>query len=328
MSVELSQGASRVSSVIVPLSPASTSPGTSVYAAAVTLPAAGTYRATLTDFLFPAAFDALELAVFQDGEELGRRAGVGTLDLRTGVGAVTVLVTATTGAAGSGLFGIQLAASPAGNVVFEATQASGAIFERRMIDIATAGSYDVRVSDLQFPVTFPELAAAVTRGTQRVGFIYGGGTFSFDATPGTYFLNFITRVDADAQFGTYGLAIETTPPPPTVTLTASPTGVRSGGSSSLTWTSTDATSCLATGQWTGSKALTGSQSVGPLSVDSTFTLTCSGAGGSNAASATVTIRPPGSGGGGALDRIPVLLLLVGAASSVARRRRFDRLRAA
>lgn len=312
MSVELAQGSNRVTSLVVPLSPPTSSSGTSVHEAHLTLPAAGSYRATLTDFDFPASFEDLQLAVYQGAQELGRRSGVGTLDVQADGGAATMLVAATPGAAASGLFGTQVAA-PAGTVVFETTQAAGAIFERRQIDIVTAGSYDVRVSDLQFPVAFQELAAAVTRGTQRVGFVYGGGTFSFDATPGTYFLNFITRVNPAAQFGTYGLAIETTPPPPTVTLTAVPTDVTSGGSSTLTWTSTGATSCVASGQWSGSRAVSGSQSVGPLAVESTFTLTCSGAGGSTTRSATVALRAQKSGGG-TFDRGAVLLLLLGAAT--------------
>jgi len=312
MSVDLSQAATRVSSVIVPLSPPTTTSGTSVYEAQVSLASAGGYRVTLTDFDFPAALGDVQVAIYQGVQELGRRTGVGTLDVQVGSGAATVLVAATPDAAGSGLYGIQIATSPAGAVVFETTQAVGAIFERREIDIATAGSYDVQVSDLQFPVGFQELAAAVTRGTQRVGFVYGGGTFSFNATPGTYFLNFITNVNPAEQFGTYGLAIETTPPPPTVTLTANPAEVTSGSTSNLTWTSTDATSCVASGQWTGSKAVAGSQSVGPLTVESTFTLNCSGPGGSRAASVTVALRQQKSGGGGALDRGTLLLLLFGA----------------
>jgi hypothetical protein len=315
MSVELTQGSNRVASLVVPLSPPTSSSGSSVYEAPFTLPAAGNYRATLTDFNFPASLGDLQLAVYQGVQELGRRSGVGTLDVLAAGGAATLLIAATPGAAGSGLFGIEVAASPGGTVAFEATQAAGANFERRQIDIATTGSYDVRVSDLQFPVAFQELAAAVTRGTQRIGFVFGGGTFSFDATQGTYFLNLVTRVNPAAQFGTYGLAIETTPPPPTLTLTANPTEVTSGNSSSLTWTSTGATSCVASGQWSGSRAVSGSQSVGPLTVESTFTLTCSGPGGSTARSAIVTVQAPkGGGGGGALDLGALLLLLLGVAA--------------
>jgi hypothetical protein len=80
------------------------------------------------------------------------------------------------------------------------------------------------------------------------------------------------------------------PPPPVVTLTASPTSVASGASSTLTWSSTDATSCTASGAWSGAQATAGSASTGALNFDSTFTLSCTGAGGSTSASVTVTIH--------------------------------------
>ena len=81
----------------------------------------------------------------------------------------------------------------------------------------------------------------------------------------------------------------TSPPGPTVSLAANPTSVASGGSATLTWSSTDATSCLATGAWTGGKATSGSETPGPLTTTSTFTLSCSGAGGSANQSVTVTV---------------------------------------
>jgi fibronectin type 3 domain-containing protein len=61
------------------------------------------------------------------------------------------------------------------------------------------------------------------------------------------------------------------------------------GSSTLTWSSTDATSCTASGAWSGSKPLSGSESVGPLTQDSTFTLSCTGSGGTTSRPVTVTV---------------------------------------
>ncbi|RMF98926.1 MAG: hypothetical protein D6727_01600 [Gammaproteobacteria bacterium] len=76
--------------------------------------------------------------------------------------------------------------------------------------------------------------------------------------------------------------------PPAVTLTASPASVVAGGSAVLVWSSTDASSCAASGGWSGTRPVSGSQSVGPLNADTSYTLTCSGAGGSDSASVTVT----------------------------------------
>jgi hypothetical protein len=86
--------------------------------------------------------------------------------------------------------------------------------------------------------------------------------------------------------------------------------VQAGGSSTLTWSATAATSCVASGQWTGSRAVSGTQSVGPINVESTYTLTCNGPGGSVNRSVTVGLRQASSGGGGgSLDLFALFLLL-------------------
>lgn len=87
----------------------------------------------------------------------------------------------------------------------------------------------------------------------------------------------------------------TTPPPPqspTVSLVATPTSVTSGGSSNLTWSSSDVTSCAASGAWSGSKPLSGSASTGPLTASATYNLSCTGPDGDASASATVTVGTP------------------------------------
>lgn len=96
-------------------------------------------------------------------------------------------------------------------------------------------------------------------------------------------------------------------PPPTVSISVSPTSVVAGGAATLTWSSTNATACTASGAWSGSEAPAGSQSVAPTAIGSyTYTLTCTGAGGSTAASATlsatlVTVAVTAKSGGGAIN---------------------------
>ncbi len=84
------------------------------------------------------------------------------------------------------------------------------------------------------------------------------------------------------------------PPPPTASLSANPTTIAKGQSSTLSWTSTNATSC-SIDQGIGSVA---TSSVGLLvypSKDTTYTLTCSGSTPPPATSqATVTVLPPGN----------------------------------
>ena len=76
-----------------------------------------------------------------------------------------------------------------------------------------------------------------------------------------------------------------------VSLTESPSSITSGQSSTLSWFSSDVTSCTASGGWTGSKATSGTQTVSPTQT-TTYTLTCTGSVGSASASANVTILSP------------------------------------
>ena len=82
-------------------------------------------------------------------------------------------------------------------------------------------------------------------------------------------------------------------PAPVVTLAASPTLVGPGNSSTLTWTVSGATSCTASGGWSGAKSATGgSEAVSP-SATTVYTLTCTSASGSTVRNVTVTL-PTGS----------------------------------
>jgi probable HAF family extracellular repeat protein len=78
-------------------------------------------------------------------------------------------------------------------------------------------------------------------------------------------------------------------PQPTVTLTTSASSVAVGSSLTLTWSSTNATSCTASGNWTGSKPASGSEATGPLNADVSYTLSCTGAGGSASGTKAVTV---------------------------------------
>lgn len=92
------------------------------------------------------------------------------------------------------------------------------------------------------------------------------------------------------------------PPPPTeegpapgpvsVSLSASDELVSSGGSTTLSWNSSGADLCRATGGWTGDRPVSGSESVGPIDASTTFTLSCSNA--AENAVAMVTVDVSGS----------------------------------
>jgi serine protease len=111
---------------------------------------------------------------------------------------------------------------------------------------------------------------------------------------------------------------------PTSTFAASPTSIMSGQSSTLTWSSTDATGCTAGGDWAGDKTASGNQSTGALTATKTYRLTCDGTGGTTAvktAVVTVTGSSGGGGGGGGGGLLGLLSLLgLGGVLSITRRR--------
>ncbi len=74
--------------------------------------------------------------------------------------------------------------------------------------------------------------------------------------------------------------------PPTVNFTASPFRVARGGSIKLSWSSENASSCTASDNWSGTKAIAGSEDM-TLNNPSTFTLTCAAADGDSVSSSIV-----------------------------------------
>jgi len=73
-------------------------------------------------------------------------------------------------------------------------------------------------------------------------------------------------------------------PPATPTLTLASSSVAVGKSTTITWSSPTATSCTASGSWSGTLAASGSQTITPATIGSeTFALTCWNLGGPSAA---------------------------------------------
>ncbi len=95
---------------------------------------------------------------------------------------------------------------------------------------------------------------------------------------------------APAQAPYNPVAAVSSPVAPTLTFTTSQTSLVSGNSATLTWTATNADSCLASGGWSGSKAISGSETVSPT-IDTAYILTCTGAGGEGQKSVSITVLP-------------------------------------
>ena len=87
---------------------------------------------------------------------------------------------------------------------------------------------------------------------------------------------------------------------PTVTFAVAPTSITLGQSATLTWSTLNASSCTASGGWTGTEAASGTQTVTPAGTGNvTYTLNCTapagnaytgGGGGQTSMNATLTVN--------------------------------------
>jgi hypothetical protein len=79
-----------------------------------------------------------------------------------------------------------------------------------------------------------------------------------------------------------------------ITITANPTSVYYGGSAVITWSSTNATSCVASGGhigWAGTRTTSGSFYTGPLYDTDTYTITAVNATGTASDAVTIVVNP-------------------------------------
>lgn len=76
---------------------------------------------------------------------------------------------------------------------------------------------------------------------------------------------------------------------PSVNLSASPATIAAGESTSITWSASDATTCTASGAWMGDKDPGGGSELSYPGGTTSYTLTCSGPGGSASESVLVTV---------------------------------------
>jgi Subtilase family/Putative Ig domain len=106
-----------------------------------------------------------------------------------------------------------------------------------------------------------------------------------DPTGGTYNFN------AGYGFIQAQAAMALVPAGPTE-ITVKPSTLGLGGSSTLSWLAFGASSCTASGSWNGAQTISGTQALTPTATgSSTYTIACTGASGTQSASATLTVVP-------------------------------------
>jgi hypothetical protein len=288
--------------------------------------AGGDYQWDLTDFAVPGPLTGLSAVVEQNGAALASATGTSS-SIVTGVqtGQVNVLAFTANTAGNSGLFGIDLRGTAAQGTVLETTQGVGAGFQSETATITSAtGKYALQFTDLGYPNALGQVWLIATQGKSVVWTASTTGKSVFSVPQaGNLVISVLAQVNSTSHYGLYGMTVAAVPPAPVVTLTPSAGAVTAGDHATLTWSATDAASCTASGGWSGTLPVTGSQDVGALSATSTFSLSCTGDGGQGLASAQVTVSPAPvkSGGGGAIGAEVLALLLGGLALTLKSRAR-------
>lgn len=113
----------------------------------------------------------------------------------------------------------------------------------------------------------------------------------------TYYYRAIARNSAGTSYGE--TKSFTTTPTPSVNLKANgsdgPITISYNSPVTLTWIASNVDYCQASGDWSGNKGLSGSESIGNLTSSKTYTLSCSGPRGSASDSVTVNVGSSASG---------------------------------
>jgi len=125
--------------------------------------------------------------------------------------------------------------------------------------------------------------AKALSGGENVGPLFADSSFTLTCT-GT----------GGEQSRTVNVAVASVPAPD-IAFSADPSTVNYFDSTTLNWLVQNATSCTASGDWSGDKALSGSEGSGPLTADGGYELSCIGDGGISLASLTVMVNPPATG---------------------------------
>ena len=176
-------------------------------------------------------------------------------------------------------------------------------------EMATMTGWTIDHSDCLNAVTFAWLDGGGIGGspTQTIlshddyqhDFRHGHITHAVENTPGSHNAwatgYAVSRTSSSPHVTVHFPYTVVGPPTPTVSLTASPNPVAYNASSNITWTTTNASSCQATGNWSGSKNKNGgTESTGNLTSSKTYSIECWNSSGASSGvkSVTANVMPP------------------------------------
>jgi hypothetical protein len=155
--------------------------------------------------------------------------------------------------------------------------------------VAEVGGTGVPTGSVTFKDGATTLGSMTLNGTGVA--VYSNSTLA----AGTHSITAVYGGDAanSASTSTAAGVTVTAVPAPTVSITVAPTSIVLGKTATVTWSSTNATACTASGAWSGGEAISGSATVTPTAAGaSSYVLACTGSGGSANATAALTVTSP------------------------------------
>lgn len=162
---------------------------------------------------------------------------------------------------------------PVTNITFTANPSTITAGSNSILSWSTSGMTQCTVSG-------PSLSYTGTAGSQSTGTLY---------TTSSYVINCV-KTDGSPESRTATVTVNAAP---SMNLVASPATVTSGGSSVITWNSQGMSSCNVTGNNFNYSGLSGNQTSGPLTITTTYTLTCTKTtGGVDTRTVTITVEQP------------------------------------
>jgi hypothetical protein len=168
----------------------------------------------------------------------------------------------------------------------DAMQSTAAVTPVVSIGATPTATTTGQVITLTWSVSNPGSASCTASGAWS-GTLATSGTQT--VTAGAAGTSFYT-LTCGAASATTSVVVSTPPPSPSVSLTLAPGNINTAQTTVLSWSSANATSCTASGAWSGARATAGSVTVTPSAAGNfTYSLACSGEGGTANASAALSV---------------------------------------
>lgn len=163
-----------------------------------------------------------------------------------------------------------------------------------VFDVALTGSATTLIEGQSLTLTWSSRDATNCQATGdwSGALATSGSTTVTVGAAGTYTYTLTCDENGGPGVKSDAVTVTVVPPTPLLTMSGSKAFVAPGDPFTLTWAGTNITSCTASGAWSGARATNGSETLTPAAGNQSYTLTCTGSGGSVSRTVNVSVAPP------------------------------------